>query len=418
MSTSNTSIVRIGLDDTDHPEFGCTTHSFHDLLSNLTAIPSVIVLERMLVRLWPYASRRTRGNGALSATLEIPSESKIQFIDSCAEWFDSLLSEISHYPEISNSATPALLISFDKAPSKWYWEAVRGEVNLVDRESEIRSSGVTIFSHPDNWGMVGASAAISWEPGINHSWELIAWREDSKIGSRRAVSKDSVFEMSELFPETFLNRDPTADKGIIAPRTPCPVLYGIRGSSKDAVESANSWLQDKNSTEKCLDWASHKTNQLSDDHLPGPMSGTVITSPEVLKGAHASLKVISGGKGETLVAFSEGGPVNKLLRQLSPGDRISWMGLISPDRSIHLERLRIESASPRISSRPRCCGKSMRSKGRNQPLFCLRCGNKESKIWLSDNWSPVGVPSIDGWVQPPPSQRRHLSMPLEHGIPA
>ena len=68
------------------------------------------------------------------------------------------------------------------------------------------------------------------------------------------------------------------------------------------------------------------------------------------------------GDRKTLVAFKEGGDVNRLLRKLIPGDRINWLGLESPDGSIHLERLRIESSVPRILGRPICCNnKTMRS---------------------------------------------------------
>jgi len=411
-------IVRIGLDDTDHPDSGCTTHSFDSLLKILSKIEGVKVLDRMLVRLWPYASRRTRGNGALSARIDLLSTSKDNFMAACSTWFDSLLSDISNLPEHQNSPSPALLISFGKAPERWYWEAVRGQVRINHRYEEVTASGITVFCHPDKWGIIGASSAISWEPPGGHSWELIAWRKKELIGTVRIVSKDSVKEMSKLFPDTFVNRDPTVDKGIIAPRTPCPVLYGIRGANQEAIESAHNWMQAIDNNEKCDFWASHMTNQLSDDHLLGPSFGTVISEPQVVKGAHASLRVISEGTGETLVAFSEGGPVNRLLRQLSPGDLVSWMGLKSPDESIHLEKLKIVSASPRITSRPKCCGKTMRSKGRNQDLSCDKCKRKISKYWLSEEWSPDIQISYDGWTQPPPSQRRHLSMPLEHGIPA
>ena len=254
-------------------------------------------------------------------------------------------------------------------------------------------------------------------PPGNHSWELIGWRANEKIGTERKISKKSIDEMSRLFPDTFMNRDPTSDKGIISPRTPCPVLYGIRGANKSAVESANSWIQGVEGNERCFKWSSHITNQLSDDHLEGTSSGTVISKPEVMKGAHATVKVISDQEGLNLVAFNEGGNVNKLLRQLIPGDRISWMGLRSPDGSIHLERLKLDSASPRNLSRPVCCGSSMRSKGRGQDLYCDKCRMKAEKSWIFDRWSPVGLDLVEGWSQPPPSNRRHLSMPLEHGIP-
>ena len=79
-----------------------------------------------------------------------------------------------------------------------------------------------------------------------------------------------------------------------------------------------------------------------------------MTKPVETKGAHSSLEVTHKGNRKTLVAFKEGGDVNRLLRKLIPGDRINWLGLESPDGSIHLERLRIESSVPRILGRPIC----------------------------------------------------------------
>ena len=81
----------------------------------------------------------------------------------------------------------------------------------------------------------------------------------------------------------------------------------------------------------------------------------LMTKPVETKGAHSSLEVTHKGDRKTLVAFKEGGDVNRLLRKLIPGDRINWLGLESPDGSIHLERLRIESSVPRILGRPICC---------------------------------------------------------------
>ncbi len=55
----------LGLDDTDDLSGGCTTEVFHRLLNSLNAI----VEETRLVRLWPFAPGRTRGNAALAARL-------------------------------------------------------------------------------------------------------------------------------------------------------------------------------------------------------------------------------------------------------------------------------------------------------------------------------------------------------------
>ena len=61
-------VIRIGLDDTDHIDCACTTEHFQRLLTRLNdSIVSFETKERRLVRLWPFAPNRTRGNAALAA---------------------------------------------------------------------------------------------------------------------------------------------------------------------------------------------------------------------------------------------------------------------------------------------------------------------------------------------------------------
>ena len=56
-------MLRIGLDDTDHIEIGCTTKTMDDFIKYIASKLDVTIIERRLVRLWPFARRRTRGTG-------------------------------------------------------------------------------------------------------------------------------------------------------------------------------------------------------------------------------------------------------------------------------------------------------------------------------------------------------------------
>lgn len=408
---------RIGLDDTDHIESGCTTFTFDQLLRSLTDKLGCRVVERRLIRLWPFAKRRTRGNGSLGAIIDLPENLNEELEKICEDWFSELLLEISEFPESKFPASPCLAISYKQVPEKWYWDAVRKKVDPIPLVQEATEEGVILLHNGSSHGAVGACAAISWEKGSNSSWELISWRHESMIGTPRRISPNSVSELEDRFPETFLNRDPTKGRGLIAPRTPCPVLYGIRGWSPEAVEAAHFWLQSRSDVETARYYAIHHTNQASDDHIEGTNSGVATSFPNEMKGGHAHISAYSSGKPVKLVAFTEGGPVNGLLRSLIPGDRVSWMGLVSPDGSIHLEKLKLDSPTARISSRPICCSKTMRSSGFGQKLRCLSCGRKEEKFWYcSDPDGPLDFP-IDEWQEPPPSNRRHLSRPLSHGLP-
>ena len=408
---------RIGLDDTDHHEIGCTTERMQDLIMHIIEQTDCEILERRLVRLWPFAERRTRGNGALGALLKMPIQQKELLVQICNEWFSRMLSIIEQYPKSEFAPSPCLLISFEPLPEEWYWQTVRGYVDPEERFDQATKKNCEIIHSDSKFGVVGACAAVAWSPREQSTWELIAWRQDSRIGKKRVLSKESVQSLETEHPRTFMNRDPTKGNGLIAPRTPCPVLYGIRGSSESVVNEAHSWLQKRNDVESCHSFASHITNQLSDDHIESMHSGTVTSMPSETKGGHAFTRVFSGISSEKIVAFAETGPINRTLRKLIPGDRITWGGLTSPDGAIHLEKLRVNDYSPRILGRPVCCSRTMRSAGKGQKLRCDDCGRMERKIWLcSDKLTHFG--HKEGlWVEPPASNRRHLSRPLSHGNP-
>ena len=65
----------LGLDDTDSLKEGCTTYSLHLLLESLPA--SVTVLSPRLVRLWPFAQQRTRGNAAVAVEILTEDEDEL-----------------------------------------------------------------------------------------------------------------------------------------------------------------------------------------------------------------------------------------------------------------------------------------------------------------------------------------------------
>ena len=410
-------VIRIGLDDTDHIDCACTTEHFQRLLTRLNdSIVSFKIQERRLVRLWPFAPNRTRGNAALAAicTIKIADLNSVDLI--CREFMDDLNKEIQQtYPDTGQKPSPCLLIALDDYPESWYWEAVRGEVSFKFRKKKIPES-TKIYSIEDNPnGLVGASSAIAWNPNEQNTWELISWRSDDKIRSPREVSTQAIESMSQNFPTTFANRDPTTGRGMIMPRTNCPVLYGIRAESSKELQSAHEFLQIREDVEKCYSWAIHRTNQISDDHLLGSEIGVVSSFPLEVQGGHSSVSVWTGSSSLTLVAFAESGEVNGLLRRLNPGDEVEWMGLSSPSSEVHLERLRVNTSSPRVGKRPECCNKTMRSAGVDQGLRCKTCGNSIEKVWQTKLESFNS--QYQGWVEPNPTNRRHLAKPLQRGLP-
>ena len=270
MSGTHTKIViRIGLDDTDHIDYACTTEHFQRLLSRMVEfVDGFEITERRLVRLWPFAPERTRGNAALSAICTVDSNTLDSVESICVEFIEELNQEIqSQYPKSGQKPSPCLLLALEDYPEKMYWDAVRSEVSLSTRLANIpKSTKIYSIDEKPN-GIIGASSAIAWKPNNQSTWELIAWRFKDKIRSNRKVSIDAVNCMSEKYPSTFANRDPTTGRGMIMPRTNCPVLYGIRAESLSELKSAHQYLQDRDDVENSVSWAIHRTNQISDDHL-------------------------------------------------------------------------------------------------------------------------------------------------------
>jgi len=392
MIVGDTPTFWIGLDDTDEREFGCTTFDFNDLLNHLRE-SGFTIYDPCLVRLWPFAPTRTRGNAALAAQIITTAIDTLE--TSLDDWFNARFGNLESGSE-AHSAQPVLLLTRVQLPDSMYWDTVTGYVELEHRVQELQAYSHRIWSTSSGFGgIIGASAAIAWRGNSDFTWECTAWRE--KFGQRQVPTK-IVTEMSKMFPSTFLNRDPNAGHSLIAPRTPCPVLYGIRGETKQGVLDAHRYLQE-NGSEISIDFRVHRSNQATDDHLQGSEQG-IVENIRVMQGGHVEIQA-----GKVLLSFSQGGELNKLCQQLTVGDHIEWFGLSNFDGTVHLERLRLIRGE-RNRTRPNCiCGQRFKSKGKNQPLRCPNCGAISPDSWDSE--------FIDSdWQEPPPSHRRHLSKPL------
>ena len=392
MTVGDSPTFWIGLDDTDERESGCTTADFNDLLNHLCT-SGFSIHDPRLVRLWPFAPRRTRGNAALSAAIKTTDTSRLE---TCLDsWFTTRFRDKQQGDEL-HSAQPVLLLTHSQLPESMYWETVTQFVALDDRIGQLEPMKHRFWSTPAGLGgIIGASAAIAWKGGDDFTWECTAWRQTQ---GERLVPQGLVNEMSSRYPSTFLNRDPNANRSIIAPRTPCPVLYGIRGETKQGVVDAHNFLQN-NGAEICKDFRTHRSNQATDDHLGSTTIGRV-KNVNIRQGGHVEIECE-----RTLLSFAQGGDVNKLSQNLQPGDEIEWLGLADPEGSIHLEKLRLVSGG-RNKSRPICdCGTRYKSQGRNQPLRCPSCGSNHPDEWVYELIN-------SDWKEPPASHRRHLAKPL------
>ena len=389
----------LGLDDTDSLSGGCTTAVMDDLLANLPS--GVIQGTPCLVRLWPMAQQRTRGNAALA--VELTTDDEPSLLSHLDHWWNDHLEPLAghvspsqHSARIQVASSPGMVWFSTKPDPEFYWRAVRGEVVLDDAPSATRRWG--------GMGVIGATAAVAWD-GPATTWEAIAWRMGDETGSKRRIDEDALHEI-DAWPEVVLSRDPRQGKQLIAPRGNSPVLFGVRSLSQTRAEEACLHLAESKNTEPVRRWRVFQTNQASGDHLATTHT-FVVESVDV----HPARKHATVSTDSLVVrCFAEGGPVNALARWLKPGDRFEVRGLVASDGSLHAEQMRVVAPMSRRRERPLCsdCLVRLKSMGTGQGLRCPQCKQRSE-----DEWKDLPpVPPFDGWVEPPMDGRRHLARPL------
>ena len=377
MNSTRCDNMWLGLDDTDSLDGGCTTLVFHQMLEALPCSHG----EPRLTRLWPFAAQRTRGNASLSVELYC-DETIIQWLDEYwmdniaplkGEISDSIHSERKQYP-----SDPGMTLFIEKPEEINYWNAVRGEASFIDGGHQWGGQG-----------RIGAAASCAWS-GDTATWEGIAWRMNE-----RSVSEESLTIVDEM-EGTFLCRDPRTNRGLIAPRGPCPVMFGVRATSPDvALEATKELIRGSAET---TGFRIFRTNQASGDHIEGVFE-TTVESKEILNGGHVILN-------ENILAFSESGDLNKLAQWLEIGDSFEYCGL-EYEGDIHLEGLRVTKSQS--FDRPICeCGSRMKSMGKEQGVRCPKCKTRSSEVWVESERTPP----ILGWAQPHVDKRRHLAKTL------
>ena len=364
----------LGIDDTDSLEGGCTTLVFHQLLEALPCEHG----EARLTRLWPFAAQRTRGNASLS--VEIYSD------DSIVEWLDNYwnehilplkgqVSESDHSERKQYPSDPGMTLFEQQPDEDYYWKAVRGNVDFYEGGHQWGGKG-----------RIGAAASCAWRAGTS-TWEGIAWRKEERL-----VSEDALRLVDDL-EGTFLCRDPRTKRGLISPRGPCPVMFGVRATTREVASQATEILVQNSAP--TVGSRVFKTNQATGDHIE-TVQNSIIARKEILQGGH----VILNGN---MMAFSESGDLNKLAQWLEVGDSIEWMGMEYDDK-FHLEAVRVTKSNRNL--RPLChCGTRMKSMGVNQGVRCPKCKQRSNQQWSIENREPP----ISGWAQPPVDKRRHLA---------
>ena len=427
----------IGIDDTDGPSGGCTTHLLTEIVRVAAELGDDLIGYPGLVRLNPNIPWKTRGNAALSARFgcglgrsRIVGELGGRPVRAYARGrplgageerrlFDATCAAVDRHARREPGTDPAVVAHRRRLPSALYWEAVARRVDVHRVVQLLQARGARYWVRGAPPGLVGAAAAISW-PGHHPTFELLAYRRPEAIGTPRAIDPASVESVVQRYPELFQCIDPRTRRLLIAPHTACPILFGLRATRPGRLVRAALRL----GTEPIDRWMLFATNQGTGDHLArrtvaelrpfdaARLTAIVRAPPRIRPGGHVEL-LLADRTGEELTAwaFEPTKTLPPVARRLVAGDTVELWGGRGGDPAFRLEGIRVLHLVPRrarLPARP-CprCGRTVRSAGTGRGYRCRGCRARlpPEHVELS-----ASTPrELLGEHLPTPSARRHLA---------
>ncbi|MBN2603041.1 MAG: DUF1743 domain-containing protein [Candidatus Thermoplasmatota archaeon] len=437
-------MIRIGVDDTDSVNGGCTTFVALMLIKKLQQKQFDTIGFPRLVRLNPNIPWKTRGNGAISINvgagcgkrLKIGNLAKkdiFSYERENSESFDKkdfekILKIVEKTVESlakfdDENTNPGFVVLNKPLSIDIYKKTVKKVVCLNEIKKMLDPMGAFYKGYKKSRGVIGAAAAISWESTEDRTYEFIAYRETKKWGTKRYVVESSVKEMDSKFCSTFDNFDYVNKHNRILPSSPCPILYGIRGDNYNELESASKIVE----SEPIDSWLIFETNQGTDDHLQQKniidvrpfesviVKGIIDNVPKTIKGGHVFFEICDNKKNAiTCAAYEPTKQFRRIVRNLRPGDIIEvYGGVRTKPLTINLEKIKIIKLT-RIFEKeenPICpdCRKHMKSVGAGQGYKCRICGKKSNEPIEKE----IKRTLTNGFYEVPVCARRHLSKPLK-----
>lgn len=410
--------VYVGIDDTDSSKGMCTTYICSVILDCLKDCGFRVDGPPRLIRLNPFAPHKTRGNGAVSFRMVLKSKKEVEKAK------DIILKMVGELSVLDDPKTNPGLIFYEGEVTpeleEFAIKTIRKIVKQEEAESIAEKLGAEVFKFKKGRGVIGSLAAIGC-PLEDFTYELLAYRNPENYGTKRLVDEESVRKMNTAtYPDTFDN----LDDGYMAitPHTPCPVLYGIRGESEDAVLKAQKLVK---VSEPIEGFRVFKTNQHTDLHLQEAdciskmeqlqcyiVKGQVKDFPVVIEGGHVIFTLKDESGEIECAAYEPTKQFRDVIRELIPGDGVVVYGGIGRKGTLNVEKIEILTLAPLYEYiNPLCkCGKRMKSAGAGKGFKCPNCGNKIRSD--SKERSKLNRTIEKGFYEVPSSARRHLSKPL------
>ena len=394
-----------------------------------------------LVRLNPNVPWKTRGNGALSIRVgtgkgkktkmgEIgdkkifcyPKKSSENCNDNKIKKIVELV--IDKHAKLEDKNTNPGFVILQKQPSlETYEKAVREIVSLKEIEQLLKSIGAVYKGYKNCRGLIGATASIAWYPAHDKTYELITYRQKKSWGTERFVDNSSVKKMDKTCSSTFDNYDYKNRHNRLAPNSPCPILYGIRGDNAEELKKAFSIVK----SEPNDSWIIFETNQGTDDHLQREsivnikpyqsviVKGTLVKSPHTIKGGHV-IFTIGNHSTDTVdcAAYEPTKGFRNIVRELCIGDIVEvYGGVREKPLTINIEKINVEYLTKQVEKieNPVCpnCGKHMKSKGKGQAYKCRICSITSKKPVVKVKKREIHT----SFYEVPVCARRHLSKPIK-----
>lgn len=239
----------------------------------------------------------------------------------------------------------------------------------------------------------------------------------------RCIDSSSVKEADKVLSKwVFCNYDYDADKPLITPHGPDPVLAGIRGEDPGKLLEFLSMLRICEPTEGYMVF---RTNQGTDAHYVLRSIASVrpyqtccvygyVSEVRVVSGGDVLIKLCYSSSCLWVVIFRELG-LGGIARSLVSGDFVIacgstkyWSGL---GTVLHVEKFSVEPIELEIRLNPRCprCGKRMKSAGRGKGWKCPRCGFRSSE--LPYEYLRIDRSWLKGHYVPRDSVLKHLTKP-------
>jgi len=411
-------VTVIGLDDTDSRERGmCTTYAAASLAESIRDAGGTV--ERLLlVRLNPAVEHKTRGNAALAVHTDLDADTARGLVE------DTLDMAVTDDPRTNPGAVVADCDPADVPPqvATFARETIQSIQDPMTATTLADVVGFARCQRGNGRGLVGALAAVgAWAALSDWTYEHIAYREQDRWGTERSVDGESVHAAAEdYYPDVWDTVDRESGYPVCVPRTPCPILYGIRGDDPAACRA----VADAINSEPIARRATFVTNQGTDVHLRDAtldairddsayrVTGDVVEAPETREGGHVFFALKDDGTTLDCAAFEPTKGFRDRVRSLRVGDRITACGEVS-DGTLKLEKFAVRELVRTESVTPDCpgCSRSMKSAGRNQGYRCRDCGTSaDSKITQS-----IERGLEHGWYEVPPVARRHIAKPLVRG---